>query len=96
MFFKELIPTLILLGMLNFSWNGLYSSNVSLVMDIINPDVGASEFSIISSIANVGNVVPSALAGSLLVLIGFQNIFILSSVLVIPSLFILLKFIKEQ
>jgi MFS family permease len=92
----ELIPTLILLAIIDFAWSGMFSSNSSLLMDITNPKIGASELSLISSIANVGNVIPSAIAGSLVVLIGFTNIFILSSLLVLPPIIILLKLIKMK
>ena len=91
----DVIPTIILLGILDFAWSGMFSSNASLIMDMINPKIAASEFSLISSIGNIGNVIPSAIAGSLVVLIGFQNIFLLSSMLVIPSIIILYK-LKTQ
>jgi PAT family beta-lactamase induction signal transducer AmpG len=93
---SDLIPTIILLAIIDFAWNGMFSSNSSLLMDITNPKIGASELSIISSIGNAGNVIPSAIAGSLVVLIGFNNIFILSSFVVIPPIIMLLKLIKMK
>lgn len=92
----NLIPTIILLAILDFAWSGMFSSNASLIMDITNHRIGASELSLISSIANVANVIPSAIAGTLVVLIGFHNIFILASLLVLPPIFILVKFIVEK
>ena len=85
----DLLPTIILLGILDFVWNGMFPSNVSLLMDIINPKIAASEFSLISSCANIGGLISSSIAGTLVILIGFQNIFILSSLLVIPPIIIL-------
>jgi len=85
----DLLPTIILLGILDFVWNGMFPSNVSLIMDIINPKIAASEFSLIGSCANIGGLISSSIAGTLVILIGFQNIFILSSLLVIPPIIIL-------
>ena len=90
-FTTDLIPTIILLGILDFVWNGIFPSNASLIMDMINPKIAASEFSLISSIGYIGKVASNTIAGSLVVLIGFQNIFVLTSIIVIPSIIILYK-----
>jgi MFS family permease len=52
-----LIP---IVGMLYFSWNATTAANWAMVMDIINPKIGASEHEIICSIVNFGDIVISA------------------------------------
>jgi PAT family beta-lactamase induction signal transducer AmpG len=78
-----LIP---LVGMLYLSWNATTAANWAMVMDIINPKIGASEHEVICSIVNFGDTVISAVAGTLVVLIGFQNIFLLAAIILIPAI----------
>jgi PAT family beta-lactamase induction signal transducer AmpG len=75
-----------LIGMLYFSWSGETAATWALVMDIINPKIGASEHQIICSIVNFGDTVISAAAGAMVVFMGFQNIFLLSAIIVIPAI----------
>ena len=88
-FTTDVILSIILLTIINFAWNALYPINWALLMDITNPKIGASEFSVISSIINLGDIGTNAIAGTLVVLIGFQNVFLLSAILVIPAVSIL-------
>jgi MFS family permease len=80
-----------LIGMLSFSWGGQTAAIWAMVMDIINPKIGASEHEIICSIVNFGDAMISAAAGTLIVLIGFNNLFLLSAVIVIPAILMLYK-----
>jgi len=75
-----------LVGMLYLSWSATTAANWAMVMDIINPKIGASEHEIICSIVNFGDIVISAAAGTLVILMGFQNIFLLAAIIVIPAL----------
>ncbi len=75
-----------LIGMLYFSWSGETAATWALVMDIINPKIGASEHQIICSIVNFGDTVISAAAGAMVVFMGFQNVFLLSAIIVIPAI----------
>ena len=78
-----LIP---IVGALYLSWNATTAANWAMIMDIINPKIGASEHEIICSIVNFGDIVISAAAGTLVILIGFHNIFLLSAIIVIPAI----------
>jgi len=79
---------------LNFAWSGTTAANWAMIMDIINPKIGATEHEIICSIGNFGDTAISAAAGALFILIGFKNIFVLATILVILAL-ITLKPIKS-
>ena len=58
-------------------------------MDIINPKIGAVQHEIICSIANAFDVGITAAAGALFILLGLNNIFLLSITFIIVSMFIL-------
>lgn|GEM_PF-702684 len=93
--YMEIYIILLWLVLLNFAWAGMTAANWAIVMDIINPKIGAVEHEIICSIANFGDTVISAAAGTLYIVFGFQNIFVLAAVIVVISLFTL-KPIKSQ
>ena len=62
-------------------------------MEITNKKIAAVEFSVINSFVNAGQICAGAIAGSLVMLMGFDNVFILAGfVYVIPLL--ILYFIK--
>lgn len=77
---------LIWLVAINFVWSAITAANWAMVMDIINPKIGAAQHEIMCSIANAGDMGISAIAGTLFVLIGLNNIFILSALMVIPAI----------
>jgi PAT family beta-lactamase induction signal transducer AmpG len=87
--FLNIYMIILLIGLLTFSWGGHTAAIWATVMDIINPKIGASEHEVICSIANFGDSMISAAAGTLIVLIGFNNIFLLSAIIVIPAIIIL-------
>ncbi len=91
MFAYNLLILIILLIIFDFAWNAAISINWALAMDITNPEVGASELSIIYSISNLGDVGAGAIAGTLVVIMGFQNVFLLSGILIIPAILTLYK-----
>lgn len=74
-----------------FFANGVTAANWAMIMDVINPKIGASEHEVICSIVNFGGIIIGSAAGTLIVLIGFNNIFILSAIIIIIALLILLK-----
>lgn len=82
--------------MINFSivlffMNGVISGNWSLVMDVINPKISASEHEIICSIVNLGGIVIGSVTGSLFVLLGSDNLFILSGIITLIALLIFVR-----
>lgn len=81
-------------SLLMFFMNGVIAANWALIMDIINPKISASEHEVICSIANMGTIIIGSATGTLLVLMGFNNLFILSGVIIIISL-LMLSWIKN-
>jgi hypothetical protein len=80
--------------MINFSLllffaNGVIAANWAMIMDIINPKISASEHEVICSIVNFGGLIIGSATGTLVVLIGFNNIFILSGIIILIALMIL-------
>jgi UMF1 family MFS transporter len=86
---------IILAGLIYFFSNGIRAANDSMLMEITNKKIAAIEFSVINSFVNAGQIGAGALAGSIVLLIGFDNVFILSGILYIIPLFIL-WFIKMR
>ena len=83
-----LLPVYIVLSwtiLMNFAWSGTTAANWAMVMDIINPKIGSVQHEIMCSIGNFGDSVISAAAGTILILIGISNIFLLASTIVIAS-----------
>jgi MFS family permease len=78
-----------------FLWAAMTAANWAMIMDIINPKIGAAQHEIICSIANTGVMTITAAAGTLFVVLGFNNVFFLS-VLIIISALIVLNFIKSK
>jgi ACS family hexuronate transporter-like MFS transporter len=77
-----------------FFMNGVIAANWAMIMDIINPKISASEHEVICSIVNFGGLIIGSATGTLVVVIGFNNIFILSAIFVLIALTIL-YFIKD-
>jgi len=64
-------------------------------MDATNPRIGATQFSIFTSLSNLGNISASAASGTLLVLLGFNCVFLYSAWIFGPVM-LLLYFIKIE
>ena len=77
---------LVWLCLLNFSWAGMTATNWAMAMDIINPKIGSVQHEIMCSIGNFGDSVISAAAGTIFILIGLSNIFVLASIIVVISI----------
>jgi len=92
-FIDSVLDFFILAGLINFLWNGIRAANDSMLMEITNEKIAATEFSVINSFVNAGQVGAGAIAGSMVAFMGFDNVFILSGVIFILPLFIL-HFIK--
>jgi hypothetical protein len=63
-------------------------------MDITNPKIGATQFSILASIHNFGDISISMISGSLVLMLGYDRFFLYSALIIGPALLIL-YFIKE-
>ena len=74
---------------LMFFANGAIAVNWAMIMDIINPKISASEHEVICSIVNFGTIIISSATGTLIVLLGFNNLFLLSALIIVIALIVL-------
>lgn len=88
-FVDNALNFIILACMIYFFWSGVRAANDSMLMEITNKKIAALEFSVINSFVNAGQVGAGAIAGSIVLLMGFNNVFILSGILYIIPLIIL-------
>jgi predicted MFS family arabinose efflux permease len=71
-----------------------YAVVCALFMDITNPKIGATQYSILTSLANFGDIGIGAFSGTLVLMLGYSRVFLYTAWLVGPALLIL-YFIKE-
>ena len=76
---------------LMFFANGVIAANWALIMDIINPKISASEHEVICSIVNLGSIIIGSATGALIVLFGFNNLFLLSALIIIVAIAVLTR-----
>jgi MFS family permease len=74
---------------------GLYAAMGALFMDITNPKIGASQYSILASMANFGNIGIAMISGTLVLILGYTRFFLYAAWIIGPALLIL-YFIKEK
>ncbi|MGC9308315.1 MAG: MFS transporter [Thermoplasmatota archaeon] len=79
----------IMFGIVGFLRGGWYAAMGALLMDITNPKIGATQYSLLTSFANAGEIVGGAVAGSLIVLLGYTSVFLFCGWLFGPALLIL-------
>lgn len=72
-----------------FSMSGITATFLAMAMDITNPRVGATQFSIITSISNIGEWFGSTISGTLVLMLGFSRVFLYSALIMGPALMIL-------
>lgn len=72
-----------------FFLNCVIAPNWAMVMDIINPKISAFEHEVICSIVNFGSIIIGSATGTLFVLLGANNIFILSGIITLIAIVIL-------
>jgi predicted MFS family arabinose efflux permease len=80
-----LIPYFILIFIGAF----ITASLLALYMDITNPRIGATQFSLFTGIANIGYIGGSIISGTLIALLGFDGVFVFMGVSLLPSLIVL-------
>jgi len=85
----------ILYGLCGFFDGGWVIAIGTMQMDVSNPKIGATQFSILTSIYNFGETGIGSISGSLVVMIGFYRMFLISSWLSGPALLIL-YFIRSK
>ena len=90
-FFTNFYLIVAAFGIVLFFMNGVIAPNWAMVMDIINPKISASEHEIICSIVNFGGIVIGSSTGTLIVLLGFNNLFLLSAIIIVIALVVFYK-----
>jgi len=81
-------------GIIGFLQGGYFAAALAMFMDVINPKVGATQFSILTGLANLGMLnIGSGSGGILVVMLGFSRVFLYSAWVFGPALLIL-YFIK--
>lgn len=76
-------------GMIGFLNGGYLATSSALMMDITNPKIGTSQYSILASICNFGEYGSGTISGSLIVLLGFGRVFLYTAWSVGPALLVL-------
>jgi len=72
-----------------------FSALMALFMDVTNPKIAGTQFSILTSIGNFGNYSIAIVSGSLLMILGYQRFFLYAAWIVGPALLVL-YFVKEK
>jgi MFS family permease len=83
----------IIFGMIGFLRGGYYASSMAMVMDVTNPKIGATQYSVLTATFNVGEMSGQMMSGSLVAMLGFSRVFLYSAWVFGPALLIL-HFIK--
>ena len=73
----------------------LFAATAALLMDITNPKIGATQYSILTSISNFGDVGISMISGTLVVMLGYTRFFLYAAWIIGPALLVL-YFVKEK
>jgi MFS family permease len=84
----------IIYGFIGFLNGGYIANILAMFMDITNPKIGATQFSILASLMNIGETGIGTISGSLVLIIGFSGIFLYSAWVFCPAILIL-YFIKK-
>jgi MFS family permease len=79
----------IIYGIIGFLNAGYLSSSGALMMDISNPKICTTQYSILCSICNFGEYGTEMISGSLIAILGFSRVFLYSAWFCGPSLLIL-------
>ena len=79
----------ILYGIIGFLLGGHYSALGAMLMDVTNPKVGATQYSILSSLGNAGMVISESFSGTMVSLLGFTRTFLYTAWFFGPALLVL-------
>jgi len=80
-------------GLFAFLHGGYGTAILAIFMDITNPKVGASQFSILTSFMNFGESGIGAITGTLLAIVGFSGVFLYAAWAYGPALLVI-HFVK--
>ena len=62
---------------------------LAMCMDVTNPQIGATQFSIFTSLSNFGTLGLEFISGTLFIMLGFTRLFLYSAWIFGPALLIL-------
>ena len=79
----------VIYGIIGFLNAGYLSSSCALMMDISNPEICTTQYSILCSICNFGEFGMESISGSLIAMLGFSRVFLYSAWFCGPSLLVL-------
>ena len=82
-------------GIFGFLQGAYISISCAMYMDVTNPQVGATQFSILTGLGNVGMMGGETVSGTLITVLGFTRTFLYSAWIFGPSLLIL-HFVKRK
>jgi len=85
----------VLYAIFGFLQGSYISISCAMFMDVTNPKVGATQFSILTSLGNVGMMAGETVSGTMIVLLGFSRTFLYSAWIFGPSM-IVLYFLKRR
>jgi len=92
-FSYDLQSFVVIYSIIGFLQGGYFVSLMALCMDITNPKVGATQFSILMGMGNLGLILSGAASGFMYVILGFNKLFLYSAWVFGPPL-LLLYFIR--
>ncbi len=79
----------VLWGVIGFLHGGHYAVLGAVMMDVTNPKIGASQYSLLAGFANFGEMSGTTVTGSLIATLGFARVFLYAGWLYGPALLIL-------
>jgi PAT family beta-lactamase induction signal transducer AmpG len=81
---------LIIYTIIGFFFGGYYSVSSALIMDVTNPAIAASQFSILTALFNLGELgIGHGLAGLMVETLGYGRVFLYSALFYGASILIL-------
>ena len=85
----------VIYGIIGFLQGGYISVYCAILMNATNPKIGATQFSILTSLGNAGMLAGETVSGAFITVFGFTRTFLYSAWFFGPAL-IVLHFIKEK
>ncbi len=79
----------VIYGVIGFLQGGYVTAKCAMFMDVTNPRVGATQFSILTSLGNAGIVGGETVSGTLVAMLGFGRVFLYSAWVFGPALLVL-------
>ena len=72
-----------------------YSAEAALFMDVTNPEIAATQYSFLASIHNFGDIIGAMISGSLVLMLGYDRVFLFAAWIIGIAL-LMLYFVKEK